>query len=126
MDYSIIKNVKDALDIPVIGSGDAFSAEHVKQMMDETGCDSVAIARGALGNPWIFRETEELLKTGKLPERPGIAEIAETMIEHLNAYVEFYGEYLGVMIFRKFWYVHLKAIISVNIFLRKVRRMFDF
>jgi len=106
VDYSIIKKVKDALDIPVIGSGDAFSAESIKQMIDETGCDSVAIARGALGNPWIFKETQEFLKTGEMPEKPEIAEISETMIEHLNAYVEFYGEYLGVMIFRKFfgWY----------------------
>jgi tRNA-dihydrouridine synthase B len=106
VDFNIIKEVKEALDIPVIGSGDAFSAEMIKQMMDETGCDHVAIARGALGNPWIFKETEEFLKTGKIPERPDITEIAETMIEHLNAYVDFYGEYLGVMIFRKFfgWY----------------------
>jgi len=75
-------------------------------MMGETGCDHVAIARGALGNPWLFKETKELLKTGNVPERPDVTEIAETMIEHLNAYVDFYGEYLGVMIFRKFfgWY----------------------
>jgi len=106
VDLNIIREVKEALEIPVIGSGDAFSPEMIKQMMDETGCDHVAIARGALGNPWIFRETEELLKTGNTLEKPDITEIVDTMIEHLNAYVDFYGEYLGVMIFRKFfgWY----------------------
>ncbi len=106
VDFNIIREVKEALEIPVIGSGDAFSPEMIKQMMDETGCDNVAIARGALGNPWIFRETEEFLKTGNIPAKPDIAEIARTMIEHLNSYVDFYGENLGVMIFRKFfgWY----------------------
>src|SRR3990172_8551800 len=67
VDYNVIREVKEALDIPVIGSGDVFSPSHVKKMFDETGCDGVAIARGALGNPWIFRETAEFLKTGIAP-----------------------------------------------------------
>lgn len=106
VDYDVIRQVKEALDIPVIGSGDVFNADMAVKMLQETGCDHVAVARGALGNPWIFREIDGLVKTGNLPERPDTTEIINTMIEHLCAYVDFYGEYLGVMIFRKFfgWY----------------------
>ncbi len=79
--------MKEALDIPVIGSGDVFSPLHVKKMFDETGCDGVAIARGALGNPWIFRETAEFLKTGIVPPRPDNQEVADIMTAHLRAIV---------------------------------------
>ncbi len=106
VDYRIIREVKEALDIPVIASGDAFSPHLVKRMLDETGCDGVAIARGALGNPWIFRETREFLRSGITPQRPGPDEIADTMTRHLDLCIDFYGETVGVMIFRKFfsWY----------------------
>jgi len=116
VNYDIIRQVKEALDIPVIGSGDVFSAEMAVRMLRETGCDYAAVARGALGNPWIFREIDGLLKTGVLPQRPALTEIIDTMIEHLRAYVDFYGEHLGVMIFRKFfgWYTkgfyHIKPL----------------
>jgi tRNA-dihydrouridine synthase len=75
-------------------------------MFDETGCDGVAIARGALGNPWIFNETKTLLRTGILPAKPAIDEIISTMVKHLELYCGFYGERIGVIIFRKFfhWY----------------------
>ncbi len=106
VDYNVIKEVKDALDIPVIASGDAFSPQLIKKMFDETGCDGVVIARGALGNPWIFRETSEYLKNGVTPQRPGTEEVIKTMLEHLNLYAGFYGEKTGTIIFRKFfaWY----------------------
>ncbi|MBI4848999.1 MAG: tRNA dihydrouridine synthase DusB [Nitrospirae bacterium] len=106
VDYDIIREVKKSLQIPVIASGDAFTPALIKKMLDETGCDGVAIARGALGNPWIFRETDEYLKSGAEPRRPDVFEITRTMKEHLSLIVAFRGEEVGVMHFRKFfaWY----------------------
>ena len=106
VDYNVIREVKEALDIPVIGSGDVFSPVHVKKMFDETGCDGVAIARGALGNPWIFRETAEYLKSGMLPPRSDIHEVADIMAAHLRASVEFHGPVMAPVDFRKLfaWY----------------------
>ena len=106
VDYNIIREVKEALNIPVIASGDALSAELIKKMFDETGCDGVAIARGALGNPWIFRETSEYLNNGKVPVRPEVYEITRVMREHLDSNIECCGEKVGVVHFRKLfsWY----------------------
>ncbi len=104
--YPIIKKVKESLQIPVIASGDALTPYLVKKLLDDSGCNCAAIARGALGNPWIFRETDEYLKGGTLPFSPDVYEIARTMKEHLNLNVTFYGEKSGVTQFRKFfgWY----------------------
>ena len=106
VDYRVIYEVKKALTIPVLASGDALSPQLIKKLFDETGCDGVAIARGALGNPWIFRDTQEFLQTGSIPQRPDMQEIADTMIAHLKGCVAFHGEGTGTPIFRKFfnWY----------------------
>lgn len=106
VDYKVIKTVKDSLDIPVIASGDILSAQLAKKMFDETGCDGIVVARGALGNPWIFKEIQEFITSGKIITRPSIKEIMETMLEHLDLCIDFYGETVGVVIFRKFiaWY----------------------
>jgi tRNA-dihydrouridine synthase B len=106
VDYTIIRKVKESLRIPVIASGDALTPDLIKKLFDETGCDKVAIARGALGNPWIFRETAEYLQTGRDSFRPDVYEIARTMKEHLTLNVAFHGEKTGIMHFRKFfpWY----------------------
>jgi tRNA-dihydrouridine synthase B len=106
VDYHIIGEIKEALDIPVIASGDALSPVLIKKMFDETGCDGVTIARGGLGNPWIFKETEMFLKTGELPSRPDIGEIMQTMLTHLDMCCDFHGETVGTTLFRKFfsWY----------------------
>jgi tRNA-dihydrouridine synthase B len=106
VDYKTISRVKKSVNIPVIGSGDVFSAQLAKKMFDEAGCDGILVARGALGNPWIFNEIKHYLKTGKEPARPAMQEIIQTMIEHLDSCVDFFGEKYGVVIFRKFfgWY----------------------
>lgn len=106
VDYGIIREVKSALQIPVIASGDALSPQLIKRMFDETGCDGVTIARGALGNPWIFRETAEFLESGRITQRPSSHELADTMIRHLDLYADFYGEKAAAILFRKFfgWY----------------------
>ncbi len=106
VDYRIIAEVKEALDIPVIASGDALTPLLIKKMFDETGCDGVTIARGALGNPWIFKETEVFLETGKSASRPDIRDIMNTMADHLAMCCDFHGETNGTKLFRKFyaWY----------------------
>jgi tRNA-dihydrouridine synthase B len=107
VDYGIIGEVKAALDIPVIASGDALSPQLIAKLFDETGCDGVVIARGALGNPWIFRETREFLKTNtSIVDRPDIREIVGTMAAHLSMCCDFHGEATGTILFRKFfaWY----------------------
>lgn len=106
VDYGIIREVKEALSIPVIASGDNLSAERVRRMFVETGCDGVAIARGALGNPWIFRDVAALFKDGATPPGPDVAERAAVMKCHLELSVAHWGEKRGVGIFHKFfiWY----------------------
>ena len=106
VDYSVIREVKESLEIPVIASGDALTPGLIKKLFDETGCNGVAVARGALGNPWIFQETIEYLKSGTISCRPDIHEIVRTMKKHLALLVEFHGERTGVMLFRKLftWY----------------------
>jgi len=83
-----------------------FSAQLAKKMFDETGCNGILVARGSLGNPWIFNEIKQYLKNGKELPRPDTQEIIRTMIEHLDSCVDFFEEKYGVVIFRKFfgWY----------------------
>ncbi|MFA5164502.1 MAG: tRNA dihydrouridine synthase DusB [Candidatus Omnitrophota bacterium] len=106
VDYGIIKEVKDAVKIPVIGSGDVLSGPQAKKMFDETGCDGILIARGGLGNPWIFAEIEEYLARGTCPPRPTKKEVIRTMTAHLNASIRCFGAKRAVPSFRKFfsWY----------------------
>ena len=99
-DWSVIKAVKDAVKIPVIGNGDIKSADDILRMKQETGCDSVMIARAAKGNPWIFRE----IKQGK--GRDGVEELRSVMLRHLSLMMQEKGEYIGIREFRKHvaWY----------------------
>ncbi len=112
VDYKIIRDVKEAVQIPVIASGDALSPELISRLFDETGCDGVVIARGALGNPWIFRDTNEFMKTGFVPLRPDVYEITQIMKDHLELNIQYHGEISGVMRFRKFfgWYTRGMAV----------------
>jgi len=116
VDYDVIRQVKKAIRIPLIASGDIFCVKLAKKMFDETGCDGLAVARGSLGNPWIFKEIREYLKTGKVIARPARNEIAKVMLEHLDSSIDFYGPKNGVIIFRKFYSWYTKG-------LRKVRRL---
>ncbi|MEJ2683878.1 MAG: tRNA dihydrouridine synthase DusB [Candidatus Sulfobium sp.] len=112
--YNIIRQVKEALSVPVVASGDALTPQLVKRMFDETGCDGVAIARGALGNPWIFGQTAEFLEKGTTPPGPAVEDLVETMISHLDLCRDFYGEQLGNMIFRKFFLWYTRGIRDVK------------
>jgi tRNA-dihydrouridine synthase B len=105
-DLTVIAEVKKAVSIPVIASGDIFSAQAVVRTMEETGCDAVMVARGGLGNPWIFKETAALLRKEARPERPDLDELRSVMTRHLAMSVDHLGGRLGVINFRKFfaWY----------------------
>ena len=102
VDRNIIKDVKDALSIPVIASGDVTDAETGMSMLAETGCDMVMIGRGALGNPWIFRELDAAYKGLDIPPRPSDEERTAMMLRHLEMLCRLKGETTGVKEFRKY------------------------
>lgn len=105
-DWDIIRKVKEAVSIPVIGNGDVVSGESAIALQKETGCDGVMIGRGAQGNPWIFSELLEYEKTGNMPERPSMEEIKKMMLRHAQLQMQYKGEYLGIREMRKHvsWY----------------------
>ena len=105
-DWDIIRQVKEAVHIPVIGNGDVTSGEQAEAMRKQTGCDGIMIARAAEGNPWIFSELIAYEKDGTVPERPSVDEIRETMLRHARLQLEYKGEYQGIREMRKHvaWY----------------------
>ena len=105
-DWDIIRQVKEAVSIPVIGNGDLLTAEDVIAMYEQTGCDGFMIARGAQGNPWIFRQILHYFQTGEHLEKPVFKEVAEMMLRHARMMLEFKGEYTGIREIRKHgaWY----------------------
>jgi tRNA-dihydrouridine synthase B len=104
--WDIIKEVKDSVNIPVIGNGDVFTREDGLKMLEETGCDFIMVARGALGNPWIFRELIMAYGGNINIPIPTIEERKEVMLEHLNLTVNLKGERIAVREMRKHiaWY----------------------
>ena len=102
VDRGIIKEVKDTLSIPVIASGDVTDAASGMSMLEETGCDLVMIGRGALGNPWIFRELDAAYKGEEIPAPPSDDERKAMMIRHLEMLCSLKGETAGVREFRKY------------------------
>ncbi len=105
-DWEIIRQVKEAVSIPVIGNGDVISGESALKMRQTTGCDGVMIGRGAQGNPWIFAELLEYDKTGVMPKRPAPEVIRETMLRHARLLMEYKNDYIGIREMRKHvaWY----------------------
>ncbi len=106
-DWDIIKKVKESVSIPVIGNGDIKSGPDAKRMLEETGCDGIMVGRAARGNPWIFKEINEYLENGIMPERPKMPEIVAIVKKHLDMLTEFKGEFTAVREMRKHaaWYL---------------------
>ena len=100
-DWDIIKEVKNALDIPVIGNGDVTSPEKAKEMFEKTGCDGIMIGRAAEGNPWIFKRITHYLETGEMLPETDKKEKADTVMRHAQMLIEFKGEYIGVREMRR-------------------------
>ncbi|MGR3976514.1 tRNA dihydrouridine synthase DusB [Acinetobacter sp. 1207_04] len=114
--YSLIKDVKSMLSIPVIANGDIDSPEKAKYVLDYTGADAVMIGRAAQGRPWIFREIAHYLQTGEHLAAPEIQEVKDVLLGHLSELYQFYGEYSGCRIARKHIAWYTKGLRSSNEF----------
>jgi len=105
-DWSIIRDVKEALSIPVIGNGDVTCGERALAMFEQTGCDGIMVARGAQGNPWIFSELLHYEQYGEKKARPPFSEICEMIFRHAKLLEAYKGQYIGMREMRKHtaWY----------------------
>lgn len=105
-DWDVIKAVKDAVSIPVIGNGDIFTPQDAKAMKEYTGCEGLMIGRAARGNPWIFKQVSEYLKNGTLVEEPDATQVRDMILKHARMLIEYKGEYTAVREMRKHiaWY----------------------
>lgn len=106
-DWDVIRRIKKELSIPVIGNGDIFSAYDASRMFEYTGCDAVMVARGAQGNPWIFKQIHEYMSTGVVLTSPTPKEKLKTALEHIEMLIEDKGESRGIKEARKHiaWYI---------------------
>ena len=105
-DWEIIRRVKDAVNIPVIGNGDVTDGPSAQRIMEETGCDGVMIGRAARGNPWIFRQIHSYLENGTMMPKPSSEEVRSMILEHAKLQLASKGEYTAVREMRKHvaWY----------------------
>lgn len=105
-DWDIIRQVKEAVSIPVIANGDVTCGWDAIDIQKQTNCDGIMIGRGAQGNPWIFSELLYYEKHGEMPERPDVHEVKKTMLRHAKLQMQYKGDYLGIREMRKHiaWY----------------------
>lgn len=120
-DWDIIRQVKEAVSIPVIGNGDLLSAADVIKMQEQTDCDGFMIARGAQGNPWIFKQILHYFQTGEQLDKPSFEDVSQMILRHAKMMIEFRGEFTGIHEMRKHtaWYTagyphssHLRAAVN--------------
>lgn len=138
-EYDTIAEVKQSVKIPVIANGDITSPEKAKFVLDYTGADGVMIGRAAQGKPWIFREIDHYLKTGKHLDNPSTHEIKNITIAHVRELYDFYGENAGLKIARKHisWYTkglknsanfrnHMNTIETIDAQIKTIEDYFNF
>ena len=109
-EWSYIKKIVDAVNIPVIGNGDVISCFDAKKMLDETGCAAVMIGRGLLGNPWLIKECKDYIESGKLPEKVLVNDKIAMMKYHLKKLIEEKGEKLAILEIRTHFLYYLKGL----------------
>ncbi len=105
-DWDVLRRVKKAVSIPVIGNGDLFDVTDIKRMYEQTGVDAFMIGRGARGNPWIFKRAKAYIETGEILPSPSVSDICEMILKHAKMNIEYKGEYTGIREMRKHaaWY----------------------
>ena len=119
--WNLIKELKQSVNIPVIGNGDVHTGEDYFRMKKETGCDGVMIGRAALGNPWIFRSIQ-YTENGKKGYNPGIHEKIKTCRRHFQMLVEYYDDRLCVNLSKKHFSYYFKGFSGASIWRKKIMR----
>lgn len=124
-EYSTIAAVVAETDLPVIANGDINSPEKAQQVLEQTGAAAVMIGRAAQGNPWLFQQINAFLATGEKAQQPHLAEVAQTLLKHLNAMYNFYGQEHGVRIARKHFAWYMDKHLPTQEAVKAARRQFN-
>ena len=122
-DLNIIKRVKQSVNIPVIGNGDIVDEESALKMFEYTGVDGIMIGRGAIGNPWLFKNIKHYLETGEKLESPNSKEKLQIMIKHINLAVEEKGENIAIKEMRKHLACYIKSIKDASRIREKINKI---
>jgi nifR3 family TIM-barrel protein len=120
VDWTWLKKVKQAVKIPVVGNGSMFTPAEIKEMLETTGCDSAMIARGALGNPFIFSRFNKLMETGNDPGMPDVLIVRDTILQQINSLKNEFGDLLALDKAKKhsIWYFRFYG--SINFLLDRI------